>query len=50
MTLYSFYVKSIEFKTKAIELKEKMQRSRREAIERRNNALRTGIIIKEIDE
>jgi len=43
MTLYSFYVK-------ASELRARMQTERRKSIERRNNCLRTGIIIKEIDE
>jgi hypothetical protein len=43
MTLYAFYVK-------ANELRARMQTERRESIERRNNRLRTGIIIKELDE
>jgi hypothetical protein len=43
MTLYSFYVKASELRTR-------MQSKRRESIERRNNRLRTGILIKELDE
>lgn len=39
-----------DFKQKANELREYMQESRKKAIERRNNSLRTGIIIKEVDE
>lgn len=39
-----------DFKQKANELREHMQESRKKAIERRNNSLRTGIIIKEVDE